>query len=87
MAARTQQSNWFFPAIRSYQFFACREDAEFRSKGLAEQASAPATIGAFKTHPLYVLTRHISKYQALRPGTTPVGTHKCALVDPAAPLS
>lgn len=56
----------------------CREDAELALKGAAEQASAPASVTAFKQHPLYVLARHVTKFQALAPGTAPAGTHKCA---------
>ena len=62
-----------------------REDAEFKTLGAQEQVSAPATVSGFKTHPLYVLQRHITKFQALQPGTTPAGAHKC--VDPRIPTS
>ena len=42
-----------------------------------EQQEAPKTLAGFKTHPLYLLQRNIGKYQAITPGTTPCGMHKC----------
>ena len=64
----------------------CREDAEFESRAAAEQVGAPASVAAFKAHPLYVLRRHVSKFQALEPGTAPVGTHKWALLQSNPPI-
>ncbi|CAL8469198.1 g8739 [Coccomyxa elongata] len=53
-----------------------REDAELQQKFSSELADIPNTIPAFKSHPRYVLERHIGRYQALKPGTTKLGLHR-----------
>jgi hypothetical protein len=40
-----------------------REEAELSSRVTAQAAGLPTTIGGFKGHPLYVLARHVVKYQ------------------------
>lgn len=52
-----------------------REDAELHELELREKMSKPSTISAFKNHPTYVLKRHISKYQCVKPGATFCGCH------------
>jgi len=52
-----------------------REDAELHELELREKMSKPSTISAFKNHPTYVLKRHISKYQCVKPGSTFCGCH------------
>lgn len=42
---------------------AAREDAELSSRADCQAAAPPTTIDGFKAHPLYVLLRHITKYQ------------------------
>ncbi|GAX72825.1 hypothetical protein CEUSTIGMA_g280.t1 [Chlamydomonas eustigma] len=60
-----------FSALRSK-----REDAELQQRSASHMQGLPATIEAFKSHPVYILKRHLTKYQALRPGSTLLGTHK-----------
>ncbi len=40
-----------------------REAAELAHKQQASQAGVPTSIEGFQKHPLYVLKRHITKYQ------------------------
>lgn len=40
-----------------------REDAELEQKVVRERSGLPTTIDGFRCHPLYVLERHITKYQ------------------------
>jgi hypothetical protein len=42
---------------------AAREDAELSSRAAQQAAGPPTTVDGFKAHPLYVLQRHITKYQ------------------------
>jgi xeroderma pigmentosum group C-complementing protein len=42
---------------------AAREDAELSARAAQQAAGAPTTVDGFKGHPLYVLQRHITKYQ------------------------
>lgn len=53
-----------------------REDAELAQQEVKERQSLPKTIDGFKRHKLYVLQRHISKYQGLAPGAAPLGLHR-----------
>jgi xeroderma pigmentosum group C-complementing protein len=53
-----------------------REDAELEQAALRQRHMLPKTIEGFKKHPLYVLKRHITKYQGLKPGTAPLGLHR-----------
>lgn len=53
-----------------------REDAELAQHEVKERQSLPKTIDGFKRHPLYVLQRHISKYQGLSPGASQLGVHR-----------
>eukprot|EP00798_Chlamydomonas_sp_ICE-L_P030864 gene30864-35908_t len=56
---------------------ACRrEDAELRQREDDHLKSRPATIEGYKSSPVWTLKRHITKYQALRPGSRPAGMHK-----------
>ncbi|GIL94232.1 hypothetical protein Vretimale_488 [Volvox reticuliferus] len=55
---------------------AAREAAELQHRGLSQLQGLPTSIEGFKSHPLYVLKRHIGKYEALRPGTVPLGLHR-----------
>jgi len=42
---------------------AAREEAELSARAAQQAAGAPTTVEGFKGHPLYVLERHITKYQ------------------------
>jgi hypothetical protein len=42
---------------------AAREDAELSARAAQQAAGPPTTVEGFKGHPLYVLQRHITKYQ------------------------
>jgi hypothetical protein len=42
---------------------AAREDQELSARAAAAAAGAPNNIEGFKSHPLYMLERHIAKYQ------------------------
>lgn len=53
-----------------------REDAELAQQEMKDRQGLPKTIESFKRHPLYVLQRHISKYQGLMPGATRLGLHR-----------
>lgn len=53
-----------------------REDAEMEEKVLAERRGLPTSIEGFKHHPLVILQRHITKYQALMPGAPVLGLHR-----------
>ena len=55
---------------------AAREDKELQQKAISERHDLPTTIEGFKAHPRFMLHRHISKYQALRPGAKPMGMHR-----------
>ncbi|EFJ49372.1 hypothetical protein VOLCADRAFT_89729 [Volvox carteri f. nagariensis] len=55
---------------------AAREAAELHQRGLSQLQGLPTSIEGFKSHPLYVLKRHIGKYESLRPGTAPLGLHR-----------
>lgn len=55
----------------------CREDAELQERVTAEKRGLPNTVDGFKRHPLFILERHITKYQALEPGTKKAGLHRC----------
>ncbi|BDA45057.1 probable DNA repair protein complementing XP-C cells homolog [Coccomyxa sp. Obi] len=61
---------------RVLDMVSAREDAELQQKFSSELADIPNTIPAFKSHPRYVLERHIGRYQALKPGTTKLGLHR-----------
>ncbi|KXZ44021.1 hypothetical protein GPECTOR_75g745 [Gonium pectorale] len=66
---------------------AAREAAELAQRGLSQLAGLPTSIDGFKSHPMYVLKRHIGKYEALRPGTAPLGLHRGEPYFPRAQLS
>ena len=53
-----------------------RETKELEERVTRERAGLPTTIEGFKHHVEFVLKRHIGKYQALAPGSQPVGMHK-----------
>ncbi|KAK9840463.1 hypothetical protein WJX74_010195 [Apatococcus lobatus] len=53
-----------------------REDAELQQRVALEKRGMPTTVDGFKVHPMYVLERHIGKYQALAPGTKKSGLHR-----------
>lgn len=53
-----------------------REDAELAQQEVKERTSLPKTIDGFKRHPVYVLKRHISRYQGLTPGASQLGVHR-----------
>lgn len=64
-----------------------REDEELKLRVASQLQCLPTSIEGFKTHPLYVLKRHLTKYQTLRPGTSLLGTHKvkpwtCCSINP-----
>lgn len=40
-----------------------REEAELAERAASQQASTPKTISEFKTHTVYILKRHIKKYE------------------------
>lgn len=46
---------------------AAREEAELSHRALSQLHGLPTSIDGFKTHPLYILKRHITKYE-VRPG-------------------
>ncbi|GFR39968.1 hypothetical protein Agub_g498, partial [Astrephomene gubernaculifera] len=58
------------------QLRAARESAELRQRGAVQLAGLPTSVEGFKGHPAYVLKRHIGKYEALHPGTAPLGLHR-----------
>ncbi len=43
-----------------------REEAELATRVTAQMAGLPTSLAAFKGHPLYVLARHVGKYQVRR---------------------
>ncbi|GLI64108.1 hypothetical protein VaNZ11_007283 [Volvox africanus] len=66
---------------------AAREAAELQHRGLSQLQGLPTSIEGFKNHPLYVLKRHIGKYEALRPRTVPLGLHRGEPYYPRSDLS
>jgi xeroderma pigmentosum group C-complementing protein len=52
------------PGADAAALLAKREEAELSHREAAHRRGVPATIDAFKGHSLYVLQRHIGKYQA-----------------------
>jgi hypothetical protein len=42
-----------------------------------ERRGLPSTLEGFKAHEVYVLDRHIGKYQAVRPEAQKCGNHRC----------
>ena len=46
-----------------------KEDKELSKK--SEEAPLPTSVGAFKGHPLYVLQRHLLKFEAIYPADAP----------------
>ena len=55
---------------------AAREDADLAQRAQQAKRGLPTTIDGFKSHPVYVLERHIAKYQALRPEAKKCGLHR-----------
>ncbi|KAL4536811.1 hypothetical protein Ndes2437B_g06215 [Nannochloris sp. 'desiccata'] len=55
---------------------ALREDKELEQRAAAERLTLPTTIDGFKNHATFILSRHITKYQTLVPGSKVLGTHK-----------
>ncbi|KAK9858829.1 hypothetical protein WJX84_000716 [Apatococcus fuscideae] len=62
--------------VREEEMRAQREDAELQQRVTSEKRGMPTTVDGFKVHPVYVLERHIGKYQALAPGTKKSGLHR-----------
>lgn len=58
------------------QLAAAREDAELAQRAQQAKRGLPTTIDGFKSHPTYVLQRHVAKYCTVRPGTKPSGLHR-----------
>lgn len=52
------------------------EDREISERVTALERCLPSTVEGFKGHALYVLKRHIGKYQGLKEGTRSVGLHR-----------
>ena len=63
-------------AVQFAQLADRREDAELEQAALKQRQQLPKNIKGFRQHPLYVLKRHIGKYQGLKPGTAPLGLHR-----------
>ena len=59
-------------AVQFAQLADRREDAELEQAALKQRQQLPKNIKGFRQHPLYVLKRHIGKYQGLKPGTAPL---------------
>jgi hypothetical protein len=76
-AASVAEKRSAFPASQPFTDLAeSREDAELQQRELSERHGLPKTIEGFRKHPLYVLERHISRYQSLMPGTAKLGLHR-----------
>ena len=63
-------------AVPSPSLMAAREDRELELRAASERHTHPTTIEGFKKHAVFILARHIAKYQALHPSAKPAGTHK-----------
>ena len=61
---------------RLAQLAESREEAELEQRALRERSQLPKTIDGFKKSTVYVLERHIARYQGLKPGTKRLGLHK-----------
>jgi xeroderma pigmentosum group C-complementing protein len=53
-----------------------REEAELEQRSLQERQTLPKTMEGFKRSVVYILERHISRYQGLAPGAKPLGFHR-----------
>jgi Rad4 beta-hairpin domain 1 len=61
---------------RLAQLAESREEAELEQRALRERAELPKTIEGFKRSTVYLLERHITRYQGLEPGAKRLGLHK-----------
>ncbi|GAB4822170.1 hypothetical protein N2152v2_009216 [Parachlorella kessleri] len=60
----------------AHRLAAAREDADLAQRAQQAKRGLPTTIDGFKSHPVYVLERHIAKYQGLRPEAKKCGLHR-----------
>jgi hypothetical protein len=74
------ESRWEYTADGSASLLAQladrREEAELEQRALQERRELPQTIEGFKRSCVYVLERHITRYQGLEPGTKRLGLHR-----------
>ena len=79
-----------------------REDDELQLRSASQMLGLPTSLEGFKTHPLYILKRHLTKYQvkegrgaAARPTTTewissresmPLSSQACPCLPPLHPM-
>ena len=83
-AQKLRDSQWwegtlkqFRPVMKKANPIAwAREDAELKQRAQRERRGLPTTIEGFKCHPRYVLQRHITKYQSLKPDSSTCGLHR-----------
>ena len=64
-------------AVAHHQWLAAeREDRELEERAQRAKQGLPTTLDGFKAHSVYVLERHIGRYQALQPGAKKKGFHR-----------
>eukprot|EP00891_Asterochloris_glomerata_P007608 jgi/Astpho2/7608/Aster-x0327 len=55
---------------------AAREDEELRQIQKEHDQVKPSSVDDFRNHPLYILERHLGRYDAVRPGAANQGLHR-----------
>ena len=62
--------------IEQAKAIVAQEERELEERVKMENRTLPSSIEGFKRHPIFVLKRHIGKYQALKPESKIVGSHR-----------
>ena len=72
--ARNPTEEWFENTLKPFNRKAKRSidlDEDNQLQNIAAKAPFPTSIGLFKSHPLYALTRHLLKFEAIYPPDAP----------------
>ncbi len=72
--SRSMTSDWFEETLAPFvrrQRKSIDEEEDKQLEKLATSAPMPTNIGAFKNHPLYALSRHLLKFEAIYPPEAP----------------
>lgn len=72
--ARNPTESWFSETLRNFERKPRKSIDDEEDKDLEKistSAPLPTSIGAFKSHPLYVLSRHLLKFEAIYPPDAP----------------
>ena len=72
--ARNMTEEWFNSTIKPFerqQRKSIDDEEDKQLKNISTAAPMPTSIAAFKNHPLYALTRHLLKFEAIYPPEAP----------------